>query len=277
MRALTRALVSAAAAVGLAAVPTAAAACHHHAVSTRLAVPAYFYPGQYWTQLGDAAPTVGLAVANPSSGPGSALNTDYATAISNARHAGVKVIGYVDTGYFGTTGRTTRDGQTSAAAWTAQIESDVDSWYSWYGGAGLAGIFFDDGLNDCGPGDEHVQLYIDIRGYVRDKADRATVIDNPGTGAEQCYTRAADTLVTFEGSYASYTGYQPPAWEASADPGQLWHLVYATPQSNLDGAVSLARSRNVGYLYVTPDDLPNPWDTLPTDPYWTQELNAVSV
>ena len=105
MRALTRALASAAAAVGLAAVPTAAIACHRHVAGMRLAVPAYFYPGQYWTQLGDAAPTVGLAVANPNSGPGSALNTDYATAISNARHAGVKVIGYVDTGYFGTTGR----------------------------------------------------------------------------------------------------------------------------------------------------------------------------
>jgi hypothetical protein len=276
MRALTRAVVSGAVAVALAVAPAAAVACHHRVVSTRLAVPAYFYPGQYWAQLGDAAPTVGLAVANPNSGPGDAPNTDYATAISDARDAGVKVIGYVDTGYFGTTGRTTRGGQTSAAAWTAQIESDVDSWYSWYGGDGLGGIFFDDGLNDCGAGDDHVQLYIDIRGYVQGKSDRATVVDNPGTGAEQCYTRAADTLVTFEGNYASYTSYQPPAWEASADPGQLWHLVYATPQSNLDDAVSLARSRNVGYLYVTPDDLPNPWDTLPADPYWTRELDDVS-
>lgn len=276
MRSLTRALLSAAVAVTLAAVPTAAVACRHHAAATRLAVPAYFYPGQYWTQLDDAAPTAGLAVANPDSGPGSAANTDYATAISNAGRAGVTVIGYVDTGYFGTTGRTTRDGQTSTAAWTAQIESDVDSWYSWYGGAGLAGIFFDDGLNDCGTGNAHVQLYEDIRGYVQARSAGATVVDNPGTGADRCYTAAADTLVTFEGSYASYTTYQPPSWEASARPGQLWHLVYATPQSDLDSAVTLARSRNVGYLYVTPDDLPNPWDTLPADPYWTQELTAVA-
>jgi hypothetical protein len=272
MRSLTRTLLSAAVAVTLAAVPAAAIASHQDAATIHVAVPAYFYPGQYWTQLDDAAPTVGLAVANPDSGPGSAANSDYATAISGARAAGVKVIGYVDTGYFGTTGRTTRGGQTTVAAWTAQVESDVDSWYSWYGSAGLSGIFFDDGLNDCG----HVQLYEDIRGYVQTHSSGATVVDNPGTGAEQCYTEAADTLVTFEGTYATYASYQPPAWEATADPGQLWHLLYGTPQSDLAAAVSLAKSRNAGYLYVTPDDLPNPWDTLPTASYWTQELNAVS-
>lgn len=276
MRSLTRTVLSAAVAVTLAAVPAAATAGHQDAATTHVAVPAYFYPGQYWTQLDDAAPTVGLAVANPDSGPGSALNTDYATAISNAHHAGVRVIGYVDTGYFGTTGRTTRGGQTTVAAWTAQIESDVDSWFSWYGGAGLAGIFFDDGLDDCGTDNAHVQLYKDIRAYVQGRSSTATVVDNPGTGAEQCYTEAADTLVTFEGTYASYASYQPPAWEASADPDQLWHLLYGTPQSDLANAVSLARSRNAGYLYVTPDDLPNPWDTLPTGSYWTQELAAVS-
>lgn len=276
MRSLTGALLSAATAVTLAAVPAAAIACHQR-TPTRLAVPAYFYPdSQYWTQLDRAVPAVGLAVANPDSGPGDAANPDYATAISTARRSGVKVIGYVDTGYFGTTGNTTRDGQTSVAAWTAQIKSDVDSWYSWYGAARLAGIFFDDGLNDCGTGNAHVQLYKEIRRYVQSRSHRATVVDNPGIGADRCYTRAADILVTFEGSYATYATYQPPSWEATADPSTLWHLVYATSQSDLDSAVTLAHARNVGYLYVTPDNLPNPWDTLPTDPYWHHELHTAA-
>jgi hypothetical protein len=283
MRTLSRALLSAAAALTLAAAPVTAAQATRSSADSgagagaqQLAVPAYFYPGSYWTQLDQAAPTVGLAVANPDSGPGSAANPDYAAAIDAADGAGITVIGYVDTGYFGTTGRTTRGGQTSVAAWTSQIEADVNSWYSWYGDAGLAGIFFDDALNDCGPSNAHVNLYKDIRAYVDQRASGAIVVDNPGTGAEQCYTAAADTLVTFEGTYASYTTYQPPSWEASASPRQLWHLVYATPESNLDSAVTLAKSRNAGYLYVTPDDLPNPWDTLPTGTYWSTELTRAA-
>jgi hypothetical protein len=39
-------------------------------------------------------------------------------------------------------------------------------------------------------------------------------------------------------------------------------------------AVSLSKQRSAGWIYVTPDDLPNPWDTLPLDPYWSAELAA---
>ena len=37
--------------------------------------------------------------------------------------------------------------------------------------------------------------------------------------------------------------------------------------------MALSRQRNAGYVYVTPDDLPNPWDTLPSGSYWTHELS----
>lgn len=36
--------------------------------------------------------------------------------------------------------------------------------------------------------------------------------------------------------------------------------------------MDLAKKRNAGYVYVTNDDLPNPWDTLPPSGYWEDEL-----
>lgn len=243
-----------------------------------LAVPAYFYPGGtgagFWTQLDQGSPGVGIATANPDNGPGAAFDQNYANAIQAASSAGRQVIGYVDTGYFGTSGRTTRNGQTSTSAWTSQVESDVTNWYSWYGSYGLSGIFFDDALNDCGTGDAHVNLYSAVNTFTKQNHSGALTVDNPGSPADQCYASAADILVMFEGDYTDYTNWTAPAWElASANPDQFWHLVYATPtQADMENAMSLSRQRNAGYVYVTPDDLPNPWDTLPTGGYWTDEL-----
>jgi hypothetical protein len=40
-------------------------------------------------------------------------------------------------------------------------------------------------------------------------------------------------------------------------------------------AITLSKQRNAGWVYVTNDVLPNPWDTLPADPYWTKELDRI--
>ncbi len=257
------------------AAPASATASVQH-----LAVPAYFNPdgspgSGYWSQLDQGGSAVGIAVANPDNGPGSGFDQGYADAVQAATNAGEKVIGYVDTGYFGTTGRTTRGGQTSTSAWTSQVESDVADWYSWYGGYGLSGIFFDDALADCGTGNAHVDLYSAVNTYTKQNHSGALTVDNPGSPAAQCYASAADILVMFEGSYADYTSWTPPSWElSSGDPDQFWNLVYAaSSQSDMDNAMSLSKQRNAGYVYVTPDDLPNPWDTLPTGAYWSDELS----
>jgi len=260
-------LAAAVLAVSVGATPADAAATGQH-----IAVPAYFNPSgsTYWTQLDQSAPAVGVAIANPNNGPGTAFDQGYADAIRAAANAGVRVIGYVDTGYFGTTGRTTRTGQTTVAAWTSQAEGDVATWYSLYGSYGLGGIFFDDALADCA----HVGLYETVNAYTKQNHAGAYTVDNPGTAAESCYADAADTIVMFEGSYASYTGWSAPAWELSyGDPNKFYHLVYATAsQADEANAMTLSKQRNAGYVYVTPDDLPNPWDTLPTGAYWSDEL-----
>jgi len=70
-----------------------------------VAIPAYFYPtsgsGNPWAVSTGATPGVGIMIANPNSGPGTSVDSSYATVISNAKNAGIKVFGYVDTAYAG--------------------------------------------------------------------------------------------------------------------------------------------------------------------------------
>ena len=132
---------------------------------------------------------------------------------------GVKVVGYVDTGYLGTTGQRTRLGSSAIIDWISQIERDVDAWYAFYG-ADLSGIFFDQGQNACGPtatSQDWALLYGQLDAYVKRAHPGALTVLNPGIAVPQCYEHSADVLVTFEGSYEAYTNdpsssltYTPP-------------------------------------------------------------------
>ncbi|MFE8977663.1 spherulation-specific family 4 protein [Streptomyces cyaneofuscatus] len=245
-------------------------------VSQKVSVPAYFYPGATWEQLTEFGSGVGVAVANPNNGPGTSKNNQYTATMKEADAAGADVVGYVSTGYFGTSGKTTRSGSTSPDAWMKQIKADVDTWYRLYGDTGLGGIFFDEGTSRCGSGGADVRRYIELRKYVENKhGEKAIVVNNPGTGTEQCYTRAADILVTFEGSDSSYRGHKPRGWEKEVSGNKIWHLVYDVPDENrMREMIALSKERNAGHIYLTPDDLSenNPWDSLPPATYWKSQL-----
>jgi hypothetical protein len=78
--------------------PMSGAAAQAAAAQT-MAVPAYFYPGSYWTQLDQAGPGVGIAVMNPDSGPGAGPDPNGVGAVQSAEAAGITVVGYVYTSY----------------------------------------------------------------------------------------------------------------------------------------------------------------------------------
>ncbi|GAA3677946.1 hypothetical protein GCM10022224_047520 [Nonomuraea antimicrobica] len=249
----------------------------------QVAVPAYFLPSaptlDYWNQMNTAASKPGVLVANVGNGPDIQAKPAYTAALSAAHAAGIKVIGYVDTGYFGTTGNTTRLGSAATADWRAQVQSDINKWYEFYGSS-IDGIFFDQAQNACGPttgSDTWADLYREATAYVKKHHPGATTIANPGVSPADCYQDAADILVTFEGSYSSYLNRQPPylpsAWEADYDPKRIWHLVYDVPDATaLATVMNLSKANNAGYVYVTNDVLANPWDTLPS--YLSQEVTA---
>ena len=243
-----------------------------HATAQKLAVPAYFYPCTsgatcYWPQLLARLNNAGIVVFNPANGNDTAISEDYRMQLLRLRAqrkalgATTKFIGYVFTNY----------GNRSAA----DVKANIDNYYRWYQ---PDGIFFDEALStDCSKRD----YYLDLKNYVLSKSARAFTVLNPGTATQECYMATADVLVTFEDTFNNYINRVGPAWERNYPASRFWHLVHTTPQASMPVAVSLSKTRNVGYLYVTPDIYinplaDNPWDTLPDLPYWYDELTRLS-
>ncbi len=222
-----------------------------------IAVPSYFGPGPLWTRMEQACPGVGMAIINPASGPGFARDPGYADQVKNSQSAGLTVLGYVHTGY-----------STRVAS---AVRADVDAYYLWYG---VDGIFFDEASTERSYASSY---YAALYDHVQAKIGKALTVLNPGTQTHECYMAVADTIVTFEGPYSTYAGRYPiPSWVGDYPAKRFWHLVYAAPGvRRMEKAVRLSVKRGAGWVYVTPYDLPNPWNSLPPGPYWRNELSAV--
>ena len=100
------------------------------------------------------------------------------------------------------------------------------------------------------------------------------IFGNPGTNTLESYLTAADVLVTFE-NQTGYDTYTPGSWINNYKADHFAHLLYnVNDEAAMLANVALGADRNVGYLYMTNDTLPNPWDTLPH--FWKAEVSAVS-
>ena len=227
------------------------------AQTQRMAIPSYFGPGMLWTKLGAAAPRVGVAILNPNSGPGTAVRADYVQQVKATQARGVLVLGYIHTSY--------------GKRPLSEVQSEIALFRQWYG---VSGIFFDEVTND----DAGLPYYLQCQALVRAGHPRAFIVINPGTPVTESYMKAADVVLTFESDYKAYVKRAAdPVWVTHYPARRFYHLVYAAPNAAaMHQAVALSKQRNAGWVYVTPDDLPNPWDTLPDGRYWTGELAALA-
>jgi hypothetical protein len=230
-----------------------------------------------WNRLiGYSPEKLPILIANVVNGPDSAVDTNWADVISRASASGKTVLGYVRTGYLGVSLQKflTRLGSGDLADWTAQIEEDVDMWYKLYGD-NIGGILFDEGWPECGDSNQYVDLYKHINDYTKRAHPGALTILNPGSPMASCFEDTMDTLLTFELNYAAYTNsYTPNDWTPK-DPRKLWHIVYDVPESAIAEVAALAKERGAGFLQVTDDVLPNPYDNLPSESYMTSMMNTV--
>lgn len=216
----------------------------------KVMVPAYFEPTTYWSRLAaQAAKMPGrlYAVANPDSGPGSAKDSSYSTGINTVRSNSGKILGYVATTYSNKS--------------EADAKAEIDKWFSWYS---VDGIFLDEMQSEAG----HEQYYQDLYNYIKSKSSSALVVGNPGSNTIESYlyyngSRVADVLCIYENS-TGLNNFTQSSWESNYSPDNFYVLPYNTSSSSWQSTVNRAASVNCGWIYCTDDNLPNPWDTLPS-------------
>jgi len=226
-------------------------------MNSGIVVPAYFYPdlpGGYWQQLVEAAVILGdrlIVIANPFNGPGTSQNSDYTNAMNAVRSAGGKVIGYVHTSY-------------SARAMD-DVKADIDKWYNWYS---IDGIFFD----EVATGQSRVNHYQGLYDDVQQKQSGATVVFNHGTTPHSDYFGIGSAIFCiFEDEFSNFNGWSFQGGGSSRD---SLVLVHNTSNDNWQAALEQIEQEGIGWLYVTSDKLPNPWDTLPS--YFSDMVKRIS-
>jgi len=221
------------------------------ALSVGTIVPLYTDPGDpSWAALitaKTAHPAVKVvAIVNPDSGPGAALDSSYTSGITRLVAAGITTIGYVSTSY--------------AARGEPAVKADIDHWHTFY--PSLQGIFFDEQSDQAGD----APFYRSVSAYAKGLGLVFTV-GNPGTAVPASYAGAVDVMLIYESkglpALGSLSGYASSRAEYGIIP-------YGAA---LDTAFVKAAKAKVQYIYATNDDLPNPWDSLP--PYFGDMLTAL--
>ncbi|MGO9465502.1 MAG: spherulation-specific family 4 protein, partial [Isosphaeraceae bacterium] len=230
------------------------------AVRMRLWVPAYYYPFgpglREWNRLIAAAKSVPIvAIVNPASGPGDHVDTNFAAVIPRARKAGVTVVGYIGTQY------TRKPLQ--------QVKAEVDTFLRFY--PDIQGFHFDEQSSDARGVDYYAELYR----YVRERVKGALVVTNPGTSCEPGYAArpAADVICLFERE-RGFDEFRPPAWATRFSGSRFCIQAHNVgTETQMKRSLRRAAELKVGYVFITDDIGPNPYDRLPS--YWDAEVEAV--
>ncbi|MFF7755855.1 spherulation-specific family 4 protein [Streptomyces sp. NPDC007971] len=206
-----------------------------------LLVPYYEHPAvrpAEWAAVLAAAPRLYGVVLNPASGPGNRPDAAFAETAARLRTAGVRVLGYADTGY--------------GSRPYEDVVHDLERHRGWYG---TDGAFLDQAAAGIG-GLRHYERLADA---ARTLGCRTLAL-NHGTPPHPAYGALADLLVTFEGPWTTYRR-TPPQPRHHPDGVRLCHLVYGVPPG--EDAASAARERGADVHCAVPGTGAHPWGTLP--------------
>ena len=178
-----------------------------------------------------------IVVINPNNGPGTYPEPGYLEGIKAFQAAGIIVLGYMATGY--------------AKTYIGLVQHDLYAYWSWYA---LDGIMFDemsDSMMDQG-------YYATLNAYVK-QIGMTYTMGNPGTSVPMGLIGTLDSLAIYESP-----GYPaiPVLSQYSAYPKtDFAAIAIGVP---LNTAFLASASPYVGWVWVTNDSLPNPYDSLPS-------------
>ncbi len=215
----------------------------HAASQTGVMIALYTYPGSTWDVVAQAKlahPSVPIvAIINPNNGPGSSRDANYVSGIQELHNAGIVVIGYDATGY--------------ASNSASSVKSVMNTWKSLYN---IDGIFFDEMANWSGP----ESYYSGLTSYAKSLGYTMTV-GNPGTDTLPSYIGTVDNLMIYENpGLPALSALQ--GWHTSYDKRNFSMIAFGV--GSVSQSFLTSASNTVGYIDLTNDVLPNPYDTVPS-------------
>ncbi len=132
-------------------------------------------------------------------------------------------------------------------------------------------IFFDEASRLA----SDMPFYTQVCDYVHAAAAGSIVVLNPGVVPDPGYMTIADIVVTYEDMQANYAAFSPPSWVTNGTypPTRFCNIIHTCTPENLALTIAKAEAVNAGYVYITDDLMPNPYNKLPT--YLAAELSLV--
>ncbi len=239
-----------------------------------LAVPAYFNDDASWARI-LATPQVRFVVGHPTTPAADKPYTsekELTQHIAEAKAKGVSTLVYVTAGY-------------DKVGWES-VADRIDSALAAY--PTVDGVFLDEiNYNQCEKYNSLSKGAGAKKGF-RERHPNKLVVLNPGAPMLNCYEGLADGYLNLERASADIGAWQTNvnlaanapfyAWMfTEANRSKMWEMVHSVPASQAAAAVDGALSRNASVLYLTPDVLPNPYDSLPDDAFWkalTERVDA---
>jgi hypothetical protein len=132
------------------------------------------------------------------------------------------------------------------------VRSEITKYKNWYA---VDGIFFDAMSNLRGK----LKYYTNLDNYVKARGLTLTV-GNAGTDTRLIYIGSVDNIVIYENSGTPSLTYLG-GWHSNHDKSNFSIISYDV--NSLDESFVGNATQSVGYMYITDDDLPNPYDSLP--------------
>jgi len=227
----------------------------HSNKSPGILFPLYIYPTAIYTNatynaIIDLAKTYRkvpiICILNPSSGPGVAVDANYTVAIQRLQGANITVIGYVSTAYTVTS--------------LATVKADIDLWKSLY--PGIQGIFFDEMTYE--DNQTYIDYYIELNKYAKSKRLFITIA-NPGAPFSMKYLdqEASDIIVGWESDdYPSLVQKKEDYADGAFSYNLNRRAALVHSIANYSSAEAIDMWKYYGWLFITDDVLPNPWDAV---------------
>ena len=207
----------------------------------QIMIPLYFYDINKWDTVAQYQNEI--VIINPNNGPGNSIDTNYENLITKLSNNNDLPIGYVYTKWGN------RD--------INEVKADIDKWISFYN---IKGFFVDEAATDTA----NLEYYQELRDYIKSKGNYYIVL-NPGTMPNEGYFDIADNIIVFEDSVDKLSS---GVCNSNIDKSSI--IVYDANETQMKNIIKTYKCKNI---YVTDDDMPNPYDTLPS--YFDEEIELL--